>query len=154
VFWIIVGLIVVSAMALGGSPGARAFLGGLGTIAKVFLGCAGVILLAVLVMILLFYRGEPTKETKPAPKPAATAPARKSPAPPRQAPATASASEQAKTRPSGSDGDPCAVGISGEERLRRMEKLGTVRQIGSHTYEVGNHLLVLDSTGTGLILCR
>jgi hypothetical protein len=151
-FWIVVGLIVVTAMALGGSPGARAFLSGLGTIAKVFLGCAGVILLAVLVMVLLFYRGETTKEAKPNPKPAATAPARKSPPPPQKAPATASAPEQPKARPS--DGDPCAVGISGEERLRRMEKLGTVRQTGQHTYEVGDHLLMLDSTGTGLILCR
>jgi hypothetical protein len=111
-FWIVVGLIIVTAMALGGSPGARAFLSGLGTLAKVFLGCAGVILLAVLVMAVVFYRGEPAKEAKPNPKPAA------------KAPAPASAPEQTKARPAASDGDPCAVGIPGEERQRRMEKFG------------------------------
>jgi hypothetical protein len=46
------------------------------------------------------------------------------------------------------------VGITGQERLRRMEKLGTVRQTGPHMYEVGDHTLMLDSSDAGLVYCR
>jgi hypothetical protein len=92
-------------------------------------GARSFISIAALVVALLSSGCETMNETRPDPTP--------------------STSGQSKA----GNGDPCAVGLTGQERLARMEKLGTVRQTGATMYEVGNHRLLLDSSG-GLISCR